>query len=1390
MTRLLRNNTLLAFYLTGLLAALPASMLQAQIVTIGSGNAGPNCTTCVGPTNKWYEGAHQQFIITAAEINAAGGGCTNTITGLAFNHFAPPNAGLPNYAIKMKNTTATNPVPYDGTGLTTVYSNSSYLPAVASGWEMLTFQTNFAWNGTSNILVDVCFGIASPFNASGQVYTNAVAGGLASIKQDGVNLCGVAINVTSPFSPIGENPNYRPDVQLRFNNGGPVTYLGTTVAQANTLPILIGALNEPIISAGIKVCGTVGVTPNITSLTFTTGGTTNPGTDILNAKVYYTGNSGVFVLATATQVGTTVVNPSGSFTVTPFTAITMGPGNNFFWVVYDISPTATINNFVDATLTSFVLGGVTTTPTNGNPTGNRQIVNPYANLPYTFNFNNIWQNSLATRDIPSVNYKTTPATGNNSWRRENDGQVSGAWLNNFGNYTPTGSNANGLNGTGSSARFHSYGNTAGTTGDLDLFLNFSPAGTKVLDFDWINGSGSDQMDIYLSTDGGATFGPSLKTVTTAVGWQHEEFIQLGNSTSTTCVLRFRGNASQFSDDIGLDNVFVRVLPAVDASCMQVVGPPSSCSSGSAERVSAIFRNMGSNTLTSITVGYTVNGGPVVTETITGIALTSLDTLTYTFTTPVDLSPVGYYNIRVFSKQAGDGIISNDTAALYTAIHVPVINNYPYTENFDANSGFFRSYGVANTWAWGQPQKSAINSAASSPNCWVTGGLSTGTYNANEFSFLESPCFDFTNLKNPVISFNIWWRANPNGDAMALVGSTDGGITWDVIGSASDPAAWKWYNINNISTVPGPGGQASGWSGSTTSSSPPTSNGWTTAVNSLVKYAGKPNVKLRFAMVTDGFTQNDGFAIDNFKINEGPIVNLGPDRSVCQGDSSLVVAPSGFSAYLWSGQGSSNTATIRLKKPGAYFLRVTNAQGLFGYDTINLVISSPVVNLGANRQVCANVVEVLNVTNAKAQGYLWTDGFTGSVRSVTTPGTYGVTVTDSLGCKKTAQVTITHAPVPTVNIGNDTTFCTGSYLSLNAGNNAPGSTYYWSSNATTQRLLISGPGKYWVRVVSPFGCVGTDTINLTVKPSPVVYLGPDVFQCNNLNVTLDAGNTNATYFWSTGANTRTVNVTTPGIYYVDVINQIGCRGSDTVVVGANANLAPNLGPDKTVCGPTPIGTVRPAAAYYWNTGATTAQITPLVSGRYILRMTDAFGCIGLDTIYVTLLQKPNAAIASQDTVFLGQPVNFGDASLPTPDSWSWNFGDGSPSSSDQNPIHTYPNIGTYTVLLNAGIGGCTDTVSKKVVVVNFVSGINEKLSTVFEAYPNPTDQQLRVKLQLPASADVQLQLIALDGKVVWKGNYPKTDKVDEQLDVTRLSNGVYTLECTTGEQRLSKRIVVR
>jgi len=149
-----------------------------------------------------------------------------------------------------------------------------------------------------------------------------------------------------------------------------MSYVSSTTTQ-NTGNVNPNTVDNQIIGIEVVTTGSCNPLLDATSFSFNTNGTTAPGTDITNAKVYYTGTSSAF--ATTNQFGSFAA-PNGSFNITGIQ--TLAEGTNYFWLTYDVPTGATLGNFVDAECTSLIVDGITRTPTTTAPTGNRPIVDP------------------------------------------------------------------------------------------------------------------------------------------------------------------------------------------------------------------------------------------------------------------------------------------------------------------------------------------------------------------------------------------------------------------------------------------------------------------------------------------------------------------------------------------------------------------------------------------------------------------------------------------------------------------------------------------------------------------------------------------------------------------------------------------------------------------------------------------------------------------------------------------------------------------------------------------------------------------------------------------------------------------------------------------------------
>lgn len=135
---------------------LTAGILSAVEVTIGDDTTYNTSYGYPAVYGNYYRNDREQYLITAGELNSAGGG-GGDITSIAFNVYTLNSVGARPMVIKMGHTANALYGTSDFvTGLTTVKTYSTYTPAL--GWNVHTLDTAFPWNGSQSLIVEVFYG--------------------------------------------------------------------------------------------------------------------------------------------------------------------------------------------------------------------------------------------------------------------------------------------------------------------------------------------------------------------------------------------------------------------------------------------------------------------------------------------------------------------------------------------------------------------------------------------------------------------------------------------------------------------------------------------------------------------------------------------------------------------------------------------------------------------------------------------------------------------------------------------------------------------------------------------------------------------------------------------------------------------------------------------------------------------------------------------------------------------------------------------------------------------------------------------------------------------------------------------------------------------------------
>lgn len=191
-----------AYFTTG------ASTVTSSYVTVGTGTT----TTGATPYSSYYMDERTQFIITQAELSAAGWTSANSwLRSLAFYATTTSTQVLNGFTIKIASTTATSfaSTSFLAGTFTTVYSGN--VTVTANTWNTYNFTTAFNYSGSGSLLVEICWNNSSYTTNSSVQYTSTSAYCALYYRAD-VASGGVCANAT------GTQSYARPNMRMLFKN--------------------------------------------------------------------------------------------------------------------------------------------------------------------------------------------------------------------------------------------------------------------------------------------------------------------------------------------------------------------------------------------------------------------------------------------------------------------------------------------------------------------------------------------------------------------------------------------------------------------------------------------------------------------------------------------------------------------------------------------------------------------------------------------------------------------------------------------------------------------------------------------------------------------------------------------------------------------------------------------------------------------------------------------------------------------------------------------------------------------------------------------------------------------------------------------------------------------
>jgi hypothetical protein len=570
--------------------------------------------------------------------------------------------------------------------------------------------------------------------------------------------------------------------------------------------------------------------------------------------------------------------------------------------------------------------------------------------------------------------------------------------------------------------------------------------------------------------------------------------------------------------------------------------------------------------------------------------------------------------------------------------------------------------------------------------------------------------------------------------------------------------------------------------------------------------------------------------------------------------------------LLNGKRSSTIYDTACAKTGYWFNnQLINSTGVY-YDTIVSMLTGcdSIVTLNLNVFAAPSTQAIFGQTSITPfQSYVYAINQVAGINYTWTAtngviqngqGTNSVTVmwgnsgpyqlqliqTSGGGCSDTTYLSVANSSCVinyNIQVIANTVYCAGDTVKLVAQTSTSGVNYQWTNNsqnivgATNDTLIITQSGTYQLLMTFGSCAVLSSVYPITFNPKP----SPPQIQsagwnnlCATQQITLSTTSAYASYLWSNGQTSATINVNQSGNYSVIGFNAFGC--------GASSSITPislSLAPSYNICMVTVDSATSSNKVVWEKPSKRGVDSFYILKESNVLNVYNNIGRVGVNdsSIYVDLNSVPQQ---HADRYEIAVKDSCGNISLPsaphktmhltinqglggvwnliwTPyEGMSFNTYDiyransagqyqliGSVSAANTS----FTDINPPSFVLNYKVaithpGGCSPSskgssqsytqTSSNIVSIDNTNGLRELAGINLSVYPNPNDGYFNISFTDKTYRTIELLNVL--GQVVYSVNTDEA-KLAINKSESALAKGVYTLHVVQGTKQANVRIVV-
>lgn len=424
------------------------------------------------------------------------------------------------------------------------------------------------------------------------------------------------------------------------------------------------------------------------------------------------------------------------------------------------------------------------------------------------------------------------------------------------------------------------------------------------------------------------------------------------------------------------------------------------------------------------------------------------------------------------------------------------------------------------------------------------------------------------------------------------------------------------------------------------------------------------------------------------VEDVPVVQILGERTICQGQSTVLTALGGTS-YLWSNGSATQDIAVFPNMTTTYTVTAYNDFGCSATSSAIVNVNMlPSIIFSGNTFICQG--ESTTITASGGNTYSWNTGATSSSITVSSPGVYRVNVTNSMNCMRSDSIEVVVWNNPILSVSGSSLICEGDTASLNV---TGADVYFWSTGETGPSISVMPAQTTTYNVIGydANGCSSTVSKVVNVESAPEVYISGELSICHGQSTTLTASDA-ASYAWSTGATSKAITVSAFGNYTVTATSVNGCHGQASVTIVDKPLPEFTVHGVSTLCDNTTAemsvedNNTNGGNTYAWSTGSTDTVITISAGGLYTVTATNSYGCELSSSIFVSQLDAPILSIMGVNALCQGDSTML--MAITDAQHYLWSTGD------TLQAVTVVPDNTPYSVTVT-GENGCTSLAERQI-----------------------------------------------------------------------------------------------